>query len=97
MSFFFSMAPTQVILFSNPRTACHLLERILTSQQTDISKLYHPTEPAVGLVNSASFSTPSQENSGMSTASEYEEEIQKGVGKWEQALEKAKQEVSFLD
>lgn len=33
---------SQILFLSQPRTACHLLERMLVSQQPDVNKLAHP-------------------------------------------------------
>lgn len=87
------MSTSQVLLFSQPRTGCHLLERILTSKQENARLLAHPAQlsvqPLSKWMKSDSFSDGMPEDVRV----EYQEHIEQGNITWEQTLENTKKEV----
>ena len=85
--------PSQVLLFSYPRTACHLLERML-SMQPKMSYLWHPFAPA----RPSQTQMFSQEFGEVALLDEarvnYLAKIQEGVEAWQKALSMAEAAVS---
>ena len=85
--------PSQVLLFSYPRTACHLLERML-SMQPRVLYLWHPFAPARPS-QTQMFSEESGEVALLDEARvNYLAKIQEGVEAWQKALSMAEAAVS---
>ncbi|WPA98071.1 uncharacterized protein RHO25_002682 [Cercospora beticola] len=84
--------PTQVLLWSQGRTACHLLERMLFSKQPNAKMLWHPflqgrrTQVPLFPEDSIARGIPEE------TRGEYHEAVHAGIKEWEKALEEAEKE-----
>lgn len=39
--------PSQIVLWSLPRSGCHLLEKVIFSKQKNLKYCWHPHEPSV--------------------------------------------------
>lgn len=90
------MPTSQILLISQPRTGCHLLERILTSKQVNARLLAHPAQLSVPpLTKWMDFDTFSD---GMPNdlLVEYLEHVKQGNITWEQALQDTKKEVCIV-
>ncbi|KAF2158844.1 hypothetical protein M409DRAFT_61347 [Zasmidium cellare ATCC 36951] len=89
--------PSQIIFFSHPRAACHLLERML-SKQPGVQVLWHPyaiTRPAqIPLFTEESIAAGIPEES----RKPYLEAVEQGNEAWEKALSgaKAKDDTLFM-
>ncbi|CAK1359283.1 unnamed protein product [Cercospora beticola] len=88
--------PTQVLLWSQGRTACHLLERMLFSKQPNAKMLWHPflqgrrTQVPLFPEDSIARGIPEE------TRGEYHEAVHNGIQEWEKALEEAEKEHKTL-
>lgn len=88
--------PTQVLLWSQGRTACHLLERMLFSKQPNSKMLWHPflqgrrTQVPLFTEDSIAKGIPEE------TRGEYYQAIEDGIKAWEVALAEAEKEVKTL-
>ncbi|GIZ38053.1 hypothetical protein CKM354_000147900 [Cercospora kikuchii] len=88
--------PTQVLLWSQGRTACHLLERMLFSKQPNSKMLWHPflqgrrTQVPLFTEDSIAKGIPEE------TRGEYYQAIEDGIKAWEVALAEAEKEHKTL-
>lgn len=87
------MSTSQILLISQPRTGCHLLERILTSKQDNALLLAHPAQlsvpPLIKWMDSDSFSDGMPDD----ILAEYQGHVEQGNVTWEKTLQNTKQEV----
>lgn len=87
------MSTSQILLISQPRTGCHLLERILTSKQDNALLLAHPAQlsvpPLIKWMDSDSFSDGMPDD----ILAEYKGHVEQGNITWEKTLQNTKQEV----
>ena len=87
----------QIILFSQPRTACHLLERMLISKQVGVKHLHHPARAAVQIQSKWHLSDGWTSGVTDDQRLEYEEANQHGIETWQQALDESRDNVyAFL-
>ena len=86
---------SQIVLLSHPRTACNMLERML-SKQPHVEYLSHPFAPArpmqIPLLDQLAESTGAHPD----TASAINHAWRQGVAKWETALKEAQKAVCVL-
>lgn len=89
------MPTSQIILFSQPRTGCHLLERILMSKQTGAKLLSHPMTNAANTIvkwqQSESFLDADAIPSDVRAL--HERQMKEGLAVWEQELQNTQAEV----
>lgn len=87
------MSTSQILLISQPRTGCHLLERILTSKQDNALLLAHPAQlsvpPLIKWMDSDSFSDGMPDD----ILGEYQGHVEHGNLTWEKTLQNTKQDV----
>lgn len=87
------MSTSQILLFSQPRTGCHLLERILTSKQDNARLLAHPAQLSVQPLNKWMASDLFSDGMPGDLLVEYQEHVKQGSITWEQTLQNTKEEV----
>lgn len=90
------MSTSQILLISQPRTGCHLLERILTSKQDNALLLAHPAQlsvpPLIKWMDSDSFSDGMPDD----MLAEYQGHVEQGNVTWEKTLQSTKEEVCII-
>ncbi|KAF2167770.1 hypothetical protein M409DRAFT_21921 [Zasmidium cellare ATCC 36951] len=87
--------PSQILLFSQPRSGCHLLERMVISKQTGVRQLNHPFwKDMFPLVEYLSQAT--EEYDQISAREKYIEEADLAIKTWKEALSKAESDGEIL-
>lgn len=87
------MSTSQIILFSQPRTGCHLLERILMSKQTGAHLLSHPMTDAAGTITQWQQSKTFMDGVPHDVKALHEKQMNEGSAVWEQELRDAEKMV----
>lgn len=87
------MSTSQILLFSQPRSGCHLLERILTSKQDNARLLAHPAQLSVQPLSKWMKSDSFTDGMPDDVQVEYQEHIKQGNITWEQTLADTEKEV----
>ena len=85
---------SQVLLLSQPRTACHLLERIL-SDQPNVQYLWHPIVAARPWQTLLLADEQASANAAQDLRANFEGEVRCGVARWEEALLSSQEIVSI--
>jgi len=85
---------SQVLLLSQPRTACHLLERILSSQP-NVQYLWHPIVAARPWQTLLLADEQASANAAQDPRAKFEGEVRDGVARWEEALSSSHENVSL--
>ena len=84
--------PSQILLFSQPRSGCHLLERMVFSKQPDVQQLYHPFWPDMfPLVEYLSHDSGT--NASDHAREKYTAEANLAIKTWRETLSKAESDV----
>lgn len=91
-----NMSTSQVLLISQPRTGCHLLERILTSKQDNARLLAHPAQLSVQPLTKWMESDSYSDGMPRDILVEYQDHIKQGNIIWEQSLQNTKREVCIV-
>lgn len=86
------MAPSQVILFSQGRTACHLLERMVSSQP-NTHLLWHPMAPARPSQIAVLREDSVKQGIPADVRQPYEDAVNAGITAWEKAFEECQAQV----
>lgn len=87
------MSTSQILLFSQPRTGCHLLERILTSKQDNARLLAHPAQLSVQPLSKWMKSDSFTDGMPGDVRVEYEGHVKQGNITWEKTLADTEKEV----
>lgn len=87
------MSNSQILLFSQPRTGCHLLERILTSKQDNARLLAHPAQLSVQPLTKWTESDSFLDGMPDDILVEYKDHVEQGSIIWEETLQTTKEEV----
>lgn len=87
------MPISQIILFSQPRTGCHLLERILMSKQTGAQLLSHPMTNAANTIVQFQQSESFFDGIPSDVRALHERQMHEGLTVWEQELQNTQKEV----